>query len=209
MHPAAVLRICGRKIADLFAVHVGIGSDRQIAILVDGDMVAATAVVIAEEGVGVVISVEFDRDAIAANACVAQADPRSPQAVGTGSKHESDSVSRFRPACIRKTELELGVESGIVPSVTGVVLYAAPLWLRAAGVNRSTVPSLVEAVAALPTRVSPAVFANPVKVKLPVAVDPPPVPDCVTVNVCAPTPPAPLTVMWPVRELVLVLACTV
>ena len=91
----------------------------------------------------------------------------------------------------------------LFPSVTGVVLYAAPVWLRAAGVNRSTVPSLVEAVAALPTRVSPEVFANPLKVKLPVAVDPPPVPACVTVNVC------PFTVMWPMRELVLVLACTV
>ena len=91
----------------------------------------------------------------------------------------------------------------LLPSVTGVVLYAAPLWLPDAGVNRSTVPSLVEAVAALPTSVSPAVLANPLKVKLPVAVVPPLAPACVMVNVC---PPA---VMWPVRELVLVLAATV
>jgi hypothetical protein len=55
------------------------------------------------------------------------------------------------------------------------------------------------------------VFANPLKVKLPVAVDPPPLaPAWVMVNVCAPTlDVCGPTVMWPTRELVLVLGCTV
>lgn len=52
-----------------------------------------------------------------------------------------------------------------VPSVTAVVLYAAPLWFAADGVRRRTVPSPVTAVVVLPAIVRPVVLENPLKLK--------------------------------------------